>query len=362
MRLTRRAGGVPLGMALLAVLAVSLAACGGRIPGDLYMPGDVPKQQPLVMRLSHHMSADDHFSWIVEQFAASVYKRSEGRLKVYVFPNSQLLNLDDQAVDAVASGRVEAAIIPGRYVEKAVPAQAIESLPFIFDSWDGFRRVTQNETFRAALNQEYGERNLVLIDWSVSGWGWFASKGGPVIRPGDLEGLRVSVTEPEEAAMVYLAGGTPVAPGEEARAGAPEDAVDAAFVTTSSFADSVMPKTFRFYPKADAVAISNLFLVSEDFWDSLPPDLQEAVRGASREFLRDMWLKSSFDTRTDQWKSLRQGEVSLQEFNAEDRAAWVALLGPLRADYVTRAGPVGQELLDVAISDGVRVQVAGEPR
>jgi TRAP-type C4-dicarboxylate transport system substrate-binding protein len=362
MKVKRRAGTVPVGMGLLAVLAVSLAACGGQIPGNFYMPGDVPKQQPLVMRLSHHMPADDHLSWIVEQFAASVYKRSDGRLKVYAFPNSQLLNLDDQAVDAVASGRVEAAIIPGRYVEKAVPAQAIESLPFIFDSWDGFKRVTQNETFRAALNQEYGERNLVLIDWNVSGWGWFASKGGPVIRPGDLEGLRVSVAEPEEAAMVYLAGGTPVTPGEEAQAGARKDTVDATFVTTSSFVESQMPKTFKFYPKADAVAISNLFLVNKDFWDSLPPDLQEAVRGASRKFLRDMWLKSSFDIGTDQWKALRQGEVSLQEFNAEDRAAWVELVKPLRADYVTRAGSVGQELLDVASSDGVRVQVAGEPR
>lgn len=362
MRAIRGAETAPLGMALLAVVAVSLPACGGQMPGNLYAPGAAPDQQPLVMRLSHHMAADDHLSWIVEQFAASVYERSEGRLKVYVFPNSQLVNLDEHVVDAVATGRMEAAIVPGRYVEKAVPAQAIESLPFVFDGWDGFKRVSQNKEFRNALNAEYGARNLVLIDWNVSGWGWFASKGGPVIRPGDLEGLRVSVTEPEEAAMVHLAGGTPVPPGEEAGAGAQEDAVDAAFVATSSFVESQMPKTFNFYPRAEAVAISNLFLVNKDFWESLPLDLQEAVRGASQEFLREMWLKFSFDTSTDEWAALRQGEGSLHEFNAEDRAAWLELLKPLQIDYVSRAGPVGQELLDVANSDGVRLQVAGERR
>lgn len=150
-----------------------LSACGLAGTGYPTLSGN-PREQALsaVMRLSHPMPPDDVLSWVVEEFARSVRERSEERLKVYVYPNSQLVRLDERLVDAGATGRVETAIIPGRYVEKAVPAQAIESLPFIFNSWDGFKRLSQDEEFRNTLNEEYRQRNLGLIDWNVSGWGW----------------------------------------------------------------------------------------------------------------------------------------------------------------------------------------------
>ena len=337
---------MPLALLLLPFLGAFLSGCEA-VTKALDSFQESPAPPPLVLRLSHYLGPDDDLSFIVQGFARAVNQRTEGRVRVLVYPNSQLVRLND-AFDAVSSGEIEAAIMPEAYAQPALPAVGINSLPFLFSDWNGFQRVMQDPQFRQVLASEYLKRNLVALEWNVLGWRWLASNKRPVVRPDDLRGLKVRAEEWTEQTLVELAGGHPIRlPADDVYLSAQAGIVDAAFTSTDGFTRGNLHQVFGYYPKAQSWLSTVVVLVNKTFWDSLPQDIQIAIREAAHQFLWQEWFKRVFDIESGEWISIGAGR-EVYEFNDDDRRAWEEVVKALEADYVREAGPVGQTLLDIA--------------
>jgi TRAP-type C4-dicarboxylate transport system substrate-binding protein len=301
------------------------------------------------MRLSHHLSIYHFVSvQIIEEFARDVGQQTKGEVTVHLYPSSQIMGIDEQ-FEATASGKIEATFLPESYVIDAVPAARINSIPLIFPGWDGFEQVVQDSEFQATLGEEYLKSNLVVLDWGVKGWKWFASKGKPILRPEDVQGLNVAARDQNEAAIIELAGGIPVRMSiDEVYLAAEEGEIDAAFATHEEILAYKLNRMFQYYIKAPFLLSTYVLIVNKDFWDSLSPELQEIIMDVSNEVVWQDGLKWSFDMEEEYWSILQQTGFPILELNYQDGNEWREVVTAIESEYIDQVDSEGQELIDIA--------------
>src|SRR6188472_4117023 len=105
--------------------------------------GSAIAQQPIVIKFSHVVAVDTPKGKAAEYFKKLAEERTKGRVKVEVFPNSQLYK-DGEEMEALQLGSVQM-LAPS--VAKFGPLGAREfevfDLPYIFDNFDELHKVTQ---------------------------------------------------------------------------------------------------------------------------------------------------------------------------------------------------------------------------
>src|SRR4051812_25351073 len=110
--------------------AVLLAACG------------IASAQQIVIKFSHVVSADAPKGQAAERFKQLAEQRTNGRVKVDVYPNSTLYK-DGEEMDALQIGAVQMlAPSMSKFGPLGVPQFEVFDLPYIFANRDVLHRVT----------------------------------------------------------------------------------------------------------------------------------------------------------------------------------------------------------------------------
>lgn len=149
--------------------------------------------------------ADDHSNTLgAQEFARLVGEKTNGDVKVNVFPNSTV-GTEREIAESIVAGTVD--IAPNGLITRFVPALQILELPYLYRDVDHMRRVAAaiapkvQELFRA-----HGVENLgyfFLGPRSVAGT-------RPIRNFADFEGFRLRVPElPLYVGMTRAMGGTP---------------------------------------------------------------------------------------------------------------------------------------------------------
>jgi TRAP-type transport system periplasmic protein len=149
---------------------------------------------PLTMRFAH-FGAEDHPSNVAaKQFADRVASRTDGQIKINIFPNNVLGGPPEQA-QQIKLGTIDMGLPTQGQLDKYDTAFAAVMLPFIWDSPQHAFRVldgpamawlaplAEKQGFILLRNWEYGFRNVT-------------NNVRPINAPGDVKGLKLR-TPPE---------------------------------------------------------------------------------------------------------------------------------------------------------------------
>jgi TRAP-type transport system periplasmic protein len=149
---------------------------------------------PLTMRFAH-FGAEDHPSNVAaKQFAERVASRTDGEIKINIFPNNVLGGPPEQA-QQIKLGTIDMGLPTQGQLDKYDTAFAAVMLPFIWDSPQHAFRVldgpamawlaplAEKQGFILLRNWEYGFRNVT-------------NNVRPINAPGDVKGLKLR-TPPE---------------------------------------------------------------------------------------------------------------------------------------------------------------------
>ena len=149
---------------------------------------------PLTMRFAH-FGAEDHPSNIAaKQFASRVESRTNGEIKINIFPNNVLGGPPEQA-QQIKLGTIDMGLPTQGQLDKYDTAFAAVELPFIFDGpeqaypvLDGpamawLAPLAEKQGFILLRNWEYGFRNVT-------------NTVRPINTPDDVKGLKLR-TPPE---------------------------------------------------------------------------------------------------------------------------------------------------------------------
>ena len=164
-----------------------------------------PATATIEWRLAHYLPEDHFFAagWLAD-WAARIERESEGRLRIVVHPNNELLRLGAIA-PGVAEGKAEMGFGPA----PGAAALSVLGLPFMVDSAAQGTRVAMQLLADGDLAVAMGGLHVVYLQTNAPSL--IHTRGRPVRIPADLAGLRIRGATAGIRELISAIGGTPVA-------------------------------------------------------------------------------------------------------------------------------------------------------
>jgi len=187
----------------LGVLAVVACIVGGIHAGRA--------EAQIRARLGHGGSETHPFHIWSVKFAEEAAKLTNGRLKVEVFPNSQLGKERDMA-EGLLIGTLEMAVVgTGTILPQWVPEIGVLDAPFISRDFDHFYKV-QDGAVGAELKAKLEAKGMKHLGWSDIGARHMTNNRRPITKPADLVGLKMRVPDSKVYVAMMKALGATVVP------------------------------------------------------------------------------------------------------------------------------------------------------
>jgi C4-dicarboxylate-binding protein DctP len=313
---------------LLALVASALFA----------FAGSALAQQPIVIKFSHVVAVDTPKGKGAEYFKKLAEERTKGRVKVEIYPNSQLYK-DGEEMEALQLGSVQM-LAPS--VAKFGPLGAREfevfDLPYIFDSFAELHKVTEGPVGKKLFKKLETKSIIGLAFWDNGFKDFSANRALRV--PGDVKGLKMRIQSSNVLdAEIRALGGLPQKMAfSEVYQGLQTGVVDGTENPPSNFYTQKMQEVQKFLTLTDHGVIEYAVIVNKPFWDALPPDIRTILEGAMKDatkFANDIAKKENDDALEAVRKS---GKTEVITLTAAQKAEWKKALVPVHREMESRIG------------------------
>jgi C4-dicarboxylate-binding protein DctP len=300
--------------------------------------GSAIAQQPIVIKFSHVVAVDTPKGKAAEYFKKLAEERTKGRVKVEVYPNSQLYK-DGEEMEALQLGSVQM-LAPS--VAKFGPLGAREfevfDLPYIFDSFAELHKVTDGPVGKKLFKKLETKSIAGLAFWD-NGFKDFSANRA-LRLPGDVKGLKMRIQSSNvlEAEIRALGGLPQKMAFSEVYQGLQTGVVDGTENPPSNFYTQKMHEVQKFLTLTDHGVIEYAVIANKTFWDGLPADIRTTLEGAMKEatkFANDIAKKENDDALEAVRKS---GKTEVITLTAAQKAEWKKALLPVHREMEGRIG------------------------
>jgi len=308
-------------------------------------------EAPIVFRMAHEDIADTVPDNYCKEFGRRLEERTNGRVKVEVYPVGQL-GVGVELVEQLLTGGIDMVIMNPGNTGTLVPEAQLFLLHFLLPAniEKSFEFMENSKALNENLNELYLAKNMYVIDWWAQGMmQWTTNK--KVTSPADFEGMKIRTMQAPlilENYKAYGANPTPV-PYTEVYSAMQLNMVD-------GHENPIGPiEEMKFYEVQDYIIRSNHFpymlatILNNNIYQSLPADIQTAIEdiaGEMHSVAYDLQLannKRAEDKIKDDIEIVDLTQAQIEEF----RQAAV----PVRDYYVNSVGPKGKEIMDLLVEE-----------
>lgn len=327
------------------------------LPAILMFGGGSPAaaQEAKVLKLSHQFPAatgdeGDFRDRLARKFAVEVEKRTNGQLKIEVYPNGSLVKTFSQ-FGALRKGTLDLSVLPLAYGGGEVPEVNLGLMPALVTSYEqGLRWKTA--PIGAEWQRILEEKGIKILTW-VWQAGGIASRTTPIVTPDDAKGLKVRGGSKEMDLAIKEAGGAVTnVPSNEIYNAMSTGVLDAALTSSTSLISFRLHETAKAVTTARNKTIWFMFeplLISKAAWDALSPEQQKILSevGASLEPFAMEAAKAD-----DQLLAEVYGKAGAKVVDMDEAAFNAWLKASQASAYKNFAEKVknGQQLLDMALA------------
>jgi C4-dicarboxylate-binding protein DctP len=296
------------------------------------------QQEPILIRFSHVVAPDTPKGKAAERFRQLAEQAAGGRVRVQIYPNSQLYR-DREELEALQLGAIEM-IAPS--LSKLGPLGAREfqvfDLPYMFPDRAALHRVTNGPIGQGMLHRLRLKGVIGLAFWD-NGFKSF-SANRPVLSPSDLAGLRMRI-QPSRVldAQMRALGAQPMT----LQFGEVHDALAAGVVDgtenpPSNFYTQSMHEVQPYFTVSNHGYLGYAVIVNRKFWEGLPPDIRRELEGAMREATR--YANSIAQEENDRaLAAIRaSGNTQIHVMTEPEHEAWKKSLAAVSTDMETHIG------------------------
>jgi C4-dicarboxylate-binding protein DctP len=318
---------------LVAAAAIAVAA----------FPFTVAAQTPILIKFSHVVAPDTPKGKGAVKFKELAEKYTDGKVKIDVYPNSQLYK-DKEEVEALSLGAVQM-LAPSLSKFGPLGAKEFEAfdLPYIFPDYAALRRVTDGPIGKDLLRKLEGKGILGLAFWDNGFKVMSANK--PVKTPDDLMGLKMRIQSSKvlEAEMKALGALPQVMAFGEVYQGLQTGVVDGTENPPSNMFTQKMHEVQKYATVTNHGYLGYAVIVNKAFWDGLPADIRASLEKAMAEatqYTNQIAEKENEDALEAMKKA---GRTEFYKPTDKEKKAWVDALKPVHKEM---EGRIGKELLE----------------
>lgn len=282
----KKAISILLTMGLCAGL---LAGCGAKSAAT---SEEATTENPMVLTLSHGLSETHTVHIAMEEFAEKVEERTDGRIKVEIFPNAQL-GSETESMEQLTAGVIAMTKVAAPILATYEEGYNAFGLPYIFDDTEEFYHVMDSdEMHEFFLSTE--DEGFVTLTYYTSGARSFYTKDKAIRTPEDLKGLKIRVQDMEsQTDMLDVMGGTPVAMSYgDVYTSLQTGIIDGTENNETALTTGKHGEVCKVYSVDQHAMIPDVLIMSEKVWKQISPEDQEIILEAahnSTEAHKVMW-------------------------------------------------------------------------
>jgi len=300
-------------------------------------------QAPIVIKFSHVVANDTPKGKGALKFQELAEKYTAGKVKIEVYPNSQLYK-DKEELEALQLGAVQM-LAPSlaKFAPLGVKEFEVFDLPFIFKDRAALAKVTKGAVGKG-LFDKLGAKGITGLAYWDNGFKIF-SANKPVKLPADLNGQKIRIQSSKVLdAQVRAVGGIPqVLAFSEVYQALQTGVVDGQENTPSNMFTQKMHEVQKHAILSDHGYIGYAVIVNKKFWDGLPADVRGQLDKAMAE-ATDYANKISETENSEALEAMKKsGKIAIYEPTADERKAWAKAMLPVHKDMTSR---VGQQIID----------------
>ena len=305
-----------------------------------------PENKPIIIKFPHITAPSTPKGRTAERFRQLVAQRLAGRVKVEVYPSSQLMN-DEDSIEALALGEIQMIAVSLSKFDRFTRKFLVFDLPFLFPNLDAVERFQDSPAGRNLLTTLAPRGILGLAYWH-NGMKQFGAPR-PLRRPQDARGLKFRIMESDVLqAQIQQIGGNPqkMAFGEVYQA-LQTGAVDAQENTWSNNYSSKFYEVQKYLMDTNHGYLGYLVAVNPKFWNELPTDIRTELTSILKEVTRWGNDQAAAINRSDKEKIAASGRCEIIELTDEELTAWRAAMRPVWGKFEPE---IGRDLIDAALS------------
>ena len=300
--------------------------------------GTARAQAPIIIKFSHVVAPDTPKGKGAARFKELAEQRTGGKVKVEVYPNSQLYK-DKEEMEALQLGSVQM-LAPSLSKFGPLGAKEFEvfDLPFLFKDTASFKAVTEGK-LGADLFAKLEPKGIRGMAYWDNGFHQMCANR-PLHHVADFRGLKMRIQSSKvlDAQMRALGAIPQVMAFSELYQALQSGVVDGTEGTPSNFF------TQKIYEVQKDITISNhghlayAAIVNKKFWDGLPTDIRATLDGC----MKDATIYANAIAATENVQALEKirasGKVTIYQPTAAEMLEWKKALMSVHKDMEARVG------------------------
>ncbi|MCL1695889.1 MULTISPECIES: TRAP transporter substrate-binding protein [unclassified Lysinibacillus] len=259
----------------------------------------------ITIHLSHVVAENTPKGQAASKFAELVEEKTNGKVKVHVYPNSSLFN-DENEFQALQNGNVEMIIPTFSKMTSNLPNWQVLDLPYLFNSDDEVHEVLTGSIGEQLLN-ELKPFHIKGLGFWHNGFKHITTIDHPIHTFEDLTGLRVRTMPSKTLEKQFEAVGATSIPisFSEVFTDLESNAIDAQENTASNIYSKGFYKVQKHMTLTKHGILGYAVLMNENFWQSLPTKIQKQIMEAMKE-TTDWQFKQAIDMNKEDLQKLEQ--------------------------------------------------------
>jgi C4-dicarboxylate-binding protein DctP len=295
-------------------------------------------QAPIVIKFSHVVATDTPKGRAAERFKDLAEKLTKGRVKVEVYPNSQLYK-DKEELEALQLGAVQM-LAPSlaKFAPLGVKEFEVFDLPYIFPNKTALYTVTEGAIGKNLMMKLEPKGITGLAYWDNGFKVMSANK--PLHMPADFRGLKMRIQSSKvlDAQMRALGANPQVLAFSEVYQALQTGVVDGTENPPSNMYTQKMHEVQKHVTVSNHGYLGYAVIVNKKFWDGLPAD----IRGQLQQAMLDATKYEKAIAQQDNDMALdairKAGKTTIYNLNPQEQAAWRKALLPVQKQMEDRVG------------------------
>src|SRR3954470_13479425 len=295
-------------------------------------------QSPIVIKFSHVVAPNTPKGKGSLKFQELAEKYTNGKVKVEVYPNSQLYK-DTEELQALQLGSVQM-LAPSlaKFGRLGVKEFEVFDLPYILPDKAALNKVTQGALGKKLLGLLQSKGITGLAYWD-NGFKDMSAKQ-KLLLPAAFRGLKMRIQSSKvlEAQMRALGAIPQVMAFSEVYQALATGVVDGSENTPSNMYTQKHHEVQKFITLSDHGYIGYAVIANKKFWDGLPAEIRGQLEKAMAEataYANEISQKENDEAMAEMRKS---GRITFIELTPDQKAAWRKALDPVYADMASRVG------------------------
>ncbi|MDR5860261.1 DctP family TRAP transporter solute-binding subunit [Halomonas eurihalina] len=287
----------------LSIAALTLASNLAYANYELNLSTSLGSQDPIVKALEHAKQ--------------EIEERSEGELRINVFPSSQL-GSDEDVVEQIRSGANIGILIDAGRLSEYQPELGILTAPYLVEDYTQYEAITGTDLYQGWVENLADNSGLRLLNYN-----WFQGTRqimtqAPVETPEDLKGVRMrTINTPVWLKTIEAMGATPTSlPWSEVYSALQLGSIDAAEAQLTAADGQRLQEVVKYVGLTHHIQLMTGVATSDQWYQSLPDELR-TILGEELKAAGDEASQATAEAEKAVREKMEQEGVTFTELDTE---------------------------------------------